>query len=220
MNAGLSLEDYTDFAFKACMPDYNDPVSYWKRFSANQQRVVDWLTGKKKVRVKSNETDVTLSVEGRKFINCDGKENMPDGEIYTSPVEDSAEGSVYFSYPAIFNGNEVNGIRLTFARGKVVSATAEKNEKFLNDMLDTDEGSRHLGEFAIGTNEGIDHFTGEILFDEKINGSFHLALGAGFPECDGKNESGLHWDMVCDLRNGGEIWVDDVLFYKSGKFLI
>ncbi|RLC92308.1 MAG: aminopeptidase, partial [Chloroflexi bacterium] len=145
--------------------------------------------------------------------------NMPDGEVFTGPVEDSVEGQVYFSYPAIYMGKEVTGVRLWFEKGRVVKASAEKNEEFLLSTLDTDEGSRRIGEFAIGTNEGITRFTREILFDEKINGSFHMALGAGYPETGSKNESAVHWDMICDLRNGGEIWVDDALLYRDGRFV-
>jgi aminopeptidase len=145
---------------------------------------------------------------------------MPDGEIFTGPVEDSVEGQVYFSYPAIERGREVSGIRLWFEKGKVVKATADKEEEFLNKTLDTDAGSRYIGEFAIGTSEGINRFTRQILFDEKIGGSFHMALGAGYPETGSKNESAIHWDMICDLRNGGEIWVDGDLLYQNGKFTI
>jgi aminopeptidase len=145
---------------------------------------------------------------------------MPDGEIFTGPVEDSLDGHVCFSYPAIYRGREVTGVRLWFERGRVVKATADKNEDFLVKILDTDAGSRYVGEFAIGTNEGITRFTREILFDEKIGGSFHLALGAGYPETGSKNESAIHWDMICDLRQGGEIWVDGELLYQNGKFVL
>jgi aminopeptidase len=218
--AEMSLSDYEDFVYNACMPDMNDPIGYWKKVSAEQQKICDWLKGKKKVHVTGPETDLTLSIEGRDFVNCDCRENVPDGEIFTSPVENSANGHVYFSYPAIEDGHEVTGIRLWLENGKVIKATAEKNEEFLIKTLDTDEGSRFLGEFAIGTNEGITKFTGEILFDEKIGGSFHMAVGAGIPEAGGKNESSVHWDMVCDLRGGGEISVDDQVIYKDGKFVI
>jgi aminopeptidase len=216
----MSLSEYEDFVYGACMPDMDDPIGYWKRFSARQQKFVDWMEGRKRIRVSAPGTDLSLNVEGRRFINCDGKENMPDGEVFTGPVEDSVEGYVYFSYPAIYNDREVDGVRLWFEKGKVVKASAEKNEKFLLEMLDTDEGARYVGEFAIGTNEGIIRFTRQILFDEKINGSFHMALGAGLPESGSCNESAIHWDMVCDLRNGGEIWVDDQLLYKNGKFIL
>jgi aminopeptidase len=219
-DAEMSLSDYEDFVYNACMPDLNDPVGYWKKMDAWQAKIVKWLEGRKSVHVKGKETDLRLSIEGRKFMNCNGKLNMPDGEVYTGPVENSAEGYVYFSYPAIENGREVTGVRLWFEKGKCVQATADKNLDFLNQTLDTDAGSRYLGEFAIGTNEGIQKFTREILFDEKIGGSFHMALGAGYPETGSKNESAIHWDMVCDLRDGGEIWVDDILLYKNGKFVI
>ena len=161
-----------------------------------------------------------LQAGGHPLINCDGHHNMPDGEIFTGPVEDSIEGHVYFSYPAIYGGREVTGVRLWFEQGKVVKASADKNEDFLIKTLDTDAGSRFVGEFAIGTSEGITRFTRQILFDEKISGSFHMALGAGYPETGSKNESAIHWDMICDLRDGGEIWVDDERFYQNGKFMV
>lgn len=219
-DASMSLTDYEDFVYQACMPDQADPVGYWKRFSAWQQKIVDWLKGKEKVHIIGPETDLRLSVAGRTFINCDGKVNLPDGEVFTGPVEDSVEGHVHFSYPAIFEGREVTGVRLRFEAGKVVEARADKGEEFLLNTLDTDEGSRRVGEFAIGTNEGIKTFTHEILFDEKIGGSFHMALGSGYPETGSKNISSLHWDMICDLRDGGEIWVDDQLLYKNGSFVL
>jgi aminopeptidase len=219
-DADMSLSDYADFMFGACLPDLNDPVGYWKRFSAQQQRVIDWLKGKETVRITAPDTDIRFNIKGRKWINCDGKKNMPDGEVFTGPVEDSAEGHVYFSYPAIHQGHEIIGVRLWFEKGKCVKATAEKGEDYLNKILDTDAGARYLGELAIGTNKGIKAFTREILFDEKIGGSFHMALGAGIPESGAKNESSIHWDMVCDLRQGGEIRVDGELLYKNGDFVI
>jgi aminopeptidase len=219
-DAEMSLSEYEDFVYGACMPDMEDPIGYWKRFSIKQQKFVDWMKEKKKIRVTGPETDLSFSIEGREFINCDGKNNMPDGEVFTGPIEDSMQGNVYFSYPAIYDEREVTGVRLWFEKGRVVKASAEKNEKFLLETLDTDEGARRVGEFAIGTNEGVTRFTRQILFDEKINGSFHMALGAGFPESGGCNESAIHWDMVCDLRRGGEILVDDKLLYKNGRFIL
>jgi aminopeptidase len=219
-DADMSLSEYEDFVYGACLPDVDKPVDYWQRFSARQQKIVEWLKGKEQLRVVGPDTNLRLSIKERTFINCDGHYNMPDGEIFTGPVEDSVNGNVYFSYPAIYGGREVTGVRLWFEEGKVIKATAEKGEDFLLKTIDTDEGARRVGEFAIGTNEGITGFTRQILFDEKINGSFHMALGMGFPETGSKNESGLHWDMVCDLRSGGEIWVDDELLYKNGKFAI
>ena len=219
-DADMSLSDYEDFVYGACMPDLNDPVGYWRNFSTRQQKIIDWLQGKKQVHIKGRETDLRLSIAGRVFRNCDGRHNMPDGEIFTGPVENSMEGHVCFSYPAIYQGREVTGIRLDFAKGKVVQARADKNEEFLLKMIATDEGSCYAGEFAIGTNEGIKKFTRQILFDEKIAGSFHLALGSGYPETGSVNKSAIHWDMICDLREGGEILVDGELFYKDGKFVI
>jgi len=219
-DAEMSLSEYEDFVYAACMPDMDDPVGYWQRYSAWQQKIVDWLKGKERVHVIGPETDLRLSIAGRVFINSDGKCNMPSGEVFTGPVEESVEGNVYFSYPAIHQGREVMGVRLWFEGGRVVKASAEKNEQFLLQTLDTDEGARYVGEFAIGTNEGITRFTRQILFDEKINGSFHMAVGAGYPETGSKNESAVHWDMICDMRDGGEIWVDDELLYRDGRFVI
>jgi aminopeptidase len=219
-DAEMSLSEYEDFVYGACMPDMDDPIGYWRRFSAWQQKIVDWLKGKERVHVIGPETDLRLNVAGRTFINCNGTENMPDGEVFTGPVEDSLEGHVCFSYPAIYGGREVSGARLWFEGGRVVKATADKNEEFLLKTLDTDEGSRRIGEFAIGTNKGITRFTRQILFDEKINGSFHMALGAGYPETGSQNQSAIHWDLICDLRQGGEIRVDDELLYKDGEFVI
>jgi aminopeptidase len=219
-DADMSLEEYSQFVFGAVMPDANDPVGYWRRISARQERIVNWLKGKRNVHLVGKGTDLHLSIEGREFINCDCQKNVPDGEVFTGPVEDSVEGHVTFSYPTIYQGREVTGVQLDFKKGKVVKASAEKNEAFLLETLDTDDGSRYVGEFAIGTNEGIKQFTRQILFDEKIGGSFHMALGAGYPETGSKARSAIHWDMICDLRDGGQIWVDDTLFYENGKFMV
>lgn len=156
----------------------------------------------------------------RVWVNCDGKLNFPDGEIFTSPVEDSVNGWVRFSYPSIVGGRAVSGIELKFEQGKVVQASAQENEDLLHAQLDTDEGSRYLGEFAIGTNFGINRFTGNILFDEKIGGTVHMAIGMGYPETGSKNRSAVHWDMICDMRNDSEIHVDDDLMYKNGEFIV
>ena len=219
-DAEMSLSDYEDFVFGACLVDQDDPVGAWRTFSGWQQNIVDWLKGRERVHLVAPGTDLRLSVAERVFVNSDGHHNMPSGEVYTGPVEDSVEGHVYFSFPAIIQGREVTGVRLWFERGRVVKATAEKNEDFLLKTLDTDEGSRSVGEFAIGTNTGITQFTRQILFDEKIGGTVHLALGAGYPETGSKNESSIHWDMICDLRDGGEITVDDRLIFQNGKFLL
>ncbi|HUV88048.1 MAG TPA: aminopeptidase, partial [Anaerolineae bacterium] len=164
-DAEMSLSQYEDFVYGACLPDAEDPIGYWRRFSTWQQKIVDWLKGKERVHVVGPETDLHLSIAGRTFINCAGRENMPDGEVFTGPVEDSVEGYVHFQYPAMYDGREVTGVRLWFEHGRVVKATADKNEDFMVKTLDTDQGARYVGEFAIGTNEGITRFTRQILFD-------------------------------------------------------
>jgi len=219
-DADMSLSEYEDFVYRATYADQDDPVAAWQKVHDEQQGLVEWLKGKKEVVVHSPNADLTLSIEGREFINSDGKHNMPCGEIFTSPLEHSANGWVQFTYPAIRLGREVEGIRLEFKDGKIVKASAEKNEEFLLSQLDVDEGARHLGEFAIGTNYGIDRFTKSILFDEKIGGTFHLAVGRGFPEVGGENVSAIHWDMICDARQDSEILVDGELFYKDGEFQV
>ena len=180
--ADMSLEEYENFVYGATFCDQPDPVAHWRALGADQQKYVDWLKGRKNVVVRGPNVDLTLSIEGRTFINSDGKHNMPSGEIFTGPVEDSANGWVRFTYPAITSGRSVEGVELRFENGKVVLAAAAKNEDFLLAQLDTDAGARYLGEFAIGTNSGIDRFTGNILFDEKIGGTFHMALGKGYPK--------------------------------------
>jgi aminopeptidase len=218
--ADMSLRDYEDFVYSATYTDRDDPVAEWQKVHEEQQKIVDWLKGKKSVTVKSSNADLTLSIEGRTFINSDGKKNMPSGEVFTGPVEDSANGWVNFTYPAIRGGREVEGVRLDFVDGKVVKATADKNEAYLLSQLEADDGAKYLGEFAIGTNYGIQRFTKSILFDEKIGGSFHMAVGAGYPETGSVNKSSIHWDFICDVRQDSEIRVDGELLYKNGQFQI
>lgn len=218
-DAGMSLQDYEDFFFNAVHAHEDDPIAYWKGTAAGQQKAIDFLAGKDVVTLRGPNVDLTLSIKGRKFMNSTGIYNMPDGEIYTGPVEDSVNGWVRFTYPAIYGGVAVEGAELTFNRGRVEQAKAEKNEDYLIKMLESDDGSRYLGEFAIGTNFDIDRFTGNILFDEKIGGTFHMALGAGYPETGSHNKSAIHWDMICDLRMDSEIHVDGGLFYKNGEFV-
>ena len=172
------------------------------------------------MRLVGPDTDLTLSVAGRTFINSDGHHNMPSGEVFTGPVEDSAEGRIAFDYPVCEGGREVDGIRLVFRKGLVVEASATKNEAFLRAMLDMDPGARRLGELGIGTHFGIRRFIRNILFDEKIGGSIHLALGRSYEETGGRNRSALHWDMIKDLRRGGAIYVDGKVFQKDGRFRI
>jgi aminopeptidase len=218
--ADMTLTEFENFVFKATFADQDDPVKHWNELEANQERLVQWLKGKKKIELHSPNIDATLSVDGRKFINSSGTHNMPSGEIFTSPIETSLNGWVEFTYPAITGGREVEGIRLEFKEGRVVKASAKKNEQYLLKMLDQDAGARVIGELGIGTNFGIDRFTKSILYDEKIGGTIHMAVGAGFPECGGVNESGLHWDMICDMRTDSEIRVDGDLFYKNGEFQV
>jgi aminopeptidase len=218
--AGMSLVEYEDFYFGACLVDAPDPVAEWRKTAERHARLVDWMQGRNTVHIEGEGTDLTLEVGGRTFLPADGKENFPDGEIFTGPVEDKTRGHVSFTYPAIYGGSAVEDIRLEFADGKVVDATAGKNEDFLIKTLDTDSGSRTLGELGIGTNYGIEVFTGEILLDEKMGGTVHLALGASYPESGGLNESAVHWDMVCDLRKGGRITVDGDVLMEDGKLLV
>ncbi len=218
--AGMSLRQYEDFVFSACMLHLDDPVAYWKQVGTEQQRLCDYLKGHKKLQVRGKNIDMEMSIDGRIFLNADGTANFPDGEIFTGPVEDSVTGWVNFTYPAIYQGTVVEGAKLVFEKGLAVKATADKNEAYLNAMLDTDAGSRRLGEFAIGTNNGINRFTGQILFDEKIGGTVHMALGSSYPQTGAVNKSSVHWDMICDMRDGGEILADGKRFYGNGKFII
>ncbi len=215
----MSLKEYEDFVFKAVHTKEEDPVAYWKSTAAAQQKAIDWLAGKNQVVLRGPNVDLTLSILSRKFMNSVGIFNMPDGEIYTGPVEDSVNGWVKFTYPAIYEGVAVEGAELTFNNGRVSRAIATRNQDYLLKMLESDAGSRYLGEFAIGTNKDIDRFTGHILFDEKIGGTFHMALGAGYPETGSHNKSAIHWDMICDMRTDSEILVDGQLFYKNGEFV-
>ncbi len=213
-NAGMSLRQYEDFLFSACKADQENPVALWEAVFESHKRLIDWLKGKKRLQVKGEHIDLEMSIEGRSFINAGGRHNMPDGEIFTGPVEDSVNGWVRFTYPGYYHGNEVKGVELRFENGLVVDATAQSNEGFLLSTLDTDPGARRLGEFAIGTNRDIQEFTGSILFDEKNGGTVHMAVGQGYGESGSVNQSSEHWDMICDMRAGGEIIVDGELFLQ------
>ncbi|MBV9214341.1 MAG: aminopeptidase [Actinobacteria bacterium] len=218
--AGMSLAAYEDFYYAACLANDPDPVTAWQRQSDEVKRLTEWMQGKEEVRVRCPGTDVRLGVAGRTFIPCFGQHNMPDGEFFTAPVEDSVEGEVSFSFPATYGGREVSGVRFRFSGGRVVDATAERGEDFLIEMLDSDDGARRLGELGIGTNYGIATGTKEILLDEKIGGTVHMAVGASYPESGGVNESAVHWDFVCDLRRGGTIEVDGTEVQRDGRFVI
>lgn len=219
-NAGMSLRQYEDFLFNACKATLPDPIAAWRTVHDEQERLIAWLKGKKHVHVRGDHIDLQMSIDGRIFWNADGAENMPDGEIFTGPVEDSVNGWVRFTYPAYYRGNEVKGVELEFKDGLVVGAKAQSNEEFLTMTLNTDPGARRLGEFAIGNNWDIQQFTGAILFDEKIGGTVHMAVGQGYAETGSVNTSSVHWDMICDMRQGGDILVDGEVFYKNGKFVV
>jgi len=218
-DADMSLSEYEDFVFGAGLLHEPDPIAAWKKVSEAQQRLTDFLQQKSDYHVvAANGTDVRMSLAGRTWINCDGHENFPDGEVFTGPVLDSVNGTIAFSFPAVHHGREVDGVRLTFKDGKVVDAHATRGLDFLISMLDMDGGSRFLGECAIGTNFGIKRYTKNTLFDEKIGGTVHFALGAGYPETGNSNESGLHWDMVVDLRQGGFVEIDGTKVSVDGRF--
>lgn len=219
-DADMSLSEYEDFIFKAAHVDKKNPVNYWEKVRKEQEKIKKLLEPKKKLHVIAKGTDLSLSVDGRKWINCYGKENFPDGEVFTGPVETSAEGHISYSFPGAYGGRLVENIQLWFEKGKVVKSKASRGEKFLKSMLDMDKGSRRIGEFAFGTNYGIKKYTKNTLFDEKIGGTIHLAVGSSYPETGSKNKSSLHWDMMCDLRKNGEVYADDEMIYKNGKFLI
>ena len=219
-DAEMSLSEYEDFVFGAGMLNREDPVAAWEGVRRDQDRIVTFLNGCKRLAVHGPDIDLELSVAGRKWINAAGDKNFPDGEVFTGPVEDSANGRVRFSFPAIYNGREVLDVELLFEQGKVTHGRAAKGEEFLHAMLETDAGARYLGEFAFGTNYNITRFTRNTLFDEKIGGTLHMALGIGYPETGSKNTSGLHWDMICDLRSGAEVVADGQVIYRDGRFAI
>lgn len=217
--AGMSLSEYEDFVYDACLLNAADPVATWRAVGAQQQHIVDYLMQHDTIHITAPDTDITYRTGGRTWINADGKVNFPDGEVFSAPIEDSVNGTVRFSYPAIYNGNEVEDVRLTFRDGLVVEATAARGQDFLRAMLDTDEGAKRLGEVAFGTNYGIQRFTKDMLYDEKIGGTMHMAVGAAYKGCGGLNESGIHWDMLCNLAQG-KVYADGELCYENGKFLI
>ncbi len=217
--AGMSDDDYAAFVNRALFLDSPDPVEAWRELSARQARLVERLSRAREIRIEAEGTDLTLSVEGRTWVNSDGRHNMPSGEVFTGPVEDSANGTIRFTVPTSPRGVEVSGVELTFRDGEVVEARAERGDDYLQSALRTDDGARFLGELGIGTNEGIDRATGTILLDEKIAGTVHLALGRSYPETGGRNHSALHWDLICDLRGGGRLSADAEVLNEDGKFI-
>ena len=218
-DADMSLEDYAEFVFRAGKLHTDDPVAAWHETEREQQRIADFLDTKSVIRLVAPETDLTYTTNKRHWINASGVRNFPDGEVFSSAEETLTTGHIRYSYPTIYTGREASDVRLWFENGKVVKATAAKGEELLHSLLDMDEGARRLGEVAFGTNYDITRFSRNILFDEKIGGTIHLALGAGYPDTGSLNKSALHWDMICDMREG-EAYADGELFYKGGKFLI
>ncbi len=219
-DANMSGPDFAEFVYAACKLNDADPVAAWNDLHERQARLIDWLTGKEQVRIIGPGTDLTLSVQGRIWINSDGKRNFPSGEVFTGPVESSATGFYSCSFPVIHAGRAMTGVTLKFADGVVIDAGATLNESYLLEALDTDDGSRRLGEVAIGTNFDIDRFTGLTLLDEKIGGTAHIALGAGYPDTGSVNRSSIHWDLIADLRQGGRIEVDGQPVLVDGAIVI
>src|SRR5215204_5090755 len=215
----MGLFEYEEFAFEAMGLNEEDPVQFWSEKSAEQERLKERLEEAREIRIVGPETDLSLSVEGRTFVNSAGMRNMPCGEVFTGPIEDSANGTVYFGVPAAIAGREISGARLRFEEGKVVEASAQKGEEYLMSLLEADDGARYLGELGIGTNYGISRASANVLFDEKLGGTVHLAIGRSYAETGGKNDSSVHTDLVCDLRDGGELYADGELIQENGRFL-
>ncbi|MFZ5517802.1 MAG: aminopeptidase [Candidatus Zhuqueibacterota bacterium] len=218
--ANMSLDEYAEFVFDAMHLNEDDPIDFWKAFSRAQQKLCDRLNTVKQMRYVGKDTDLSFRCEGRTWINCDGRNNFPDGEVFTGPIEDSVEGHIRFTYPGIYQGEEIEDIFLRFETGKVVEARAAKGENLLRQLLEIDDGAKYVGEIAIGTNKHISRFTKNMLFDEKMGHTVHLAIGRGIPQSGSRNKSGLHWDMLKDMSDGGEIYADGLLTYQNGDFIM
>jgi len=219
-DAEMSLVEFEDFFYRSCYIDQDDPIESWSSLATTQARAVERLNRARSLHLRGPDIDLQLDIAGRKFIACSGETNMPDGEIFTGPVEESASGWVRFSYPCIYVGVEVEGVELRFEQGRVVEARATKNEQYLQSTLASDAGASYLGELGIGTNTNIQRFSRSMLFDEKMAGTIHLALGGGYPETGSKNHSSIHWDMLVDMRHEAELLADGELIYRNGEFLL
>ena len=217
--AGMSLLEFEDVVYRGAFLDEDDPVAAWRSFADRLERIGSFLERASELRVVAEDTDLRLRVGGRTWIRSSGKSNLPDGEVFTGPVETSVAGTIRFTFPATMRGRQAEDVRLRFERGEVVDATARRGEDFLNGLIGMDDGARRVGEFAFGLNPAVTDYTGTVLLDEKIGGSVHLALGRSVPGTGGENVSGLHWDMVCDLRRGGEVYADGEVVYRDGAFL-
>lgn len=218
--ASMSLLECENFVYSACFLDNADPPAEWKKLSQTQERITNYLGEKSKLHIVGEDTDLRATIQGRKWVNEDGRRNFPSGEVFTCPVEDSVEGTIRFTYPGIYMGKEIEDITLHFEQGKVVKASAKRGDDLLQELLNLDEGARTAGEIGIGTNYGITKFTKNILFDEKIGGSIHLALGLPVAGTGGKTRSAIHWDILKDMKSDGKIYADGELFYENGAFLI
>lgn len=217
--ANMSLEEYEEFVFGACHLYDDDPAKSWLKIRQEQQRIVDFLNEKEKIRYLNDKSDISFSVRNRNWINSDGRVNMPSGEVFTGPVEDSVEGRVHFDYPSIFMGKEVSGVTFEVENGEIRKWHAESGQDILDDIMSI-EGTRYFGEAAIGTNYNIQKPTKNILFDEKIGGTIHMAIGQSYIQTGGKNKSSVHWDLIANMKDGGQIFADDELIYEDGHFLI
>jgi aminopeptidase len=219
-DAGMGRDEYEAFVASAMFLDRPDPVAAWKELGRRQAGLVEFMTRVKTVRIEAEQTDLTLSVAGRTWVNSDGRRNMPSGEIFTGPVEESPRGRLRCGFPVCRDGRELKGIALEFRDGRVVGARADEGEEYLLSMLDLDPGARRLGELGLGLNAGIQRFTGSILYDEKIGGTVHLALGSSYPETGGTNESALHWDLIVDTRAGGRVTADGQVVMEDGVWRV
>ncbi len=217
--ATMSLAEWEDFVYSSCLVDNENPIAEWKKIHKQQEKICNFLNQVDEIHIIGEDTDLTFGIKGRTWENCDGKINMPDGEVFTTPLENSANGTIRFTFPGIYSGREIEDITLAFKDGKVVKASATKGNDLLQKTLKI-EGADRIGEAAIGTNYDITKFTKNILFDEKMGGTIHIALGDSYPETGGQNKSPIHWDILKDMKKDGEIYADGKLFYKDGKFLI
>ena len=215
---GMSQSEYADFVYNCCFLYEDDPVQCWKKLEDDQQKIVDFLNNRKEIHYKGSNLDIKFRTDGKKWINSSGKYNMPSGEVFTAPLEDSVNGTVRFSYPGIYMGQEIEDITLEIKNGEVVKGTAIKGQELLDNILQV-PGANRFGEVAIGNNPRVNKFTKNMLFDEKMGGTIHMALGAAYPETGGKNESAIHWDLLADM-NDGQILADGKVIYKNGKFTI
>ena len=218
-DAGMSLAQFEQLVYRAAFLQADDPVASWTAFGERLDRIGAMLEGKSELRVVAEDTDLKLGVGGRSWVRANGKVNLPDGEVFTGPIETSVEGTIRFSFPAMVRGRSADDVVLRFEAGEVVEAKARRGEEFLREMIGVDDGARRVGEFAFGLNDEVTEYTGSLLLDEKIGGTVHLALGTSVPHTGGENVSALHWDMVCDLRDGGEVYADGELVYRDGAFV-